>query len=179
MPVYVKYFLGMFIFGLFIQCDKEPVPRLSNLEVPVVTGFEFKDDNNYLIGSVGIPNNNIYGDICDEESNTLKGIIDGYYFVKLNVYPNPCSDYLRIELYYGGPYNIWIVKANYSESIPTQYWIGSNNFYAGGAPIISIKGNTSSNIVIGTGNLEPGYYRLYVEYCNTLLWENVLVSNGI
>ncbi|MFO7829115.1 MAG: hypothetical protein R6V23_10865 [Bacteroidales bacterium] len=151
--------------------DEEADMRLSNLETPVVTGYEWRDLNAQLVKTIGTPNIKL-----GNESNDYSS---AYYFKS---YPNPCSDELAVFVKMPNPdqtIKSWIVQAQYTDQVtnsPNQ--IGNSvTMHAGGASILQQE--FSGNVTIfDVSELKNGYYRLYLRVDGILLYDNIYVNRN-
>lgn len=165
----------LILFSL-LACDKEPEPRLSNFDTPLLTGFELRDDNGSHIGSIGTPNIKLTGNSC---ADGLKDIGPNSYGpeIILRTYPNPVNNAIAVNLFNIPISNIWIVQGQVNNDIQNTYQFGNSIISLGGAPLFSISGFTKSILVISTENLPSGYYRIYIEACNDVLYDNFIVQH--
>lgn len=163
----------LFIVFLTSQCNKEPEIRLSNMEIPTITGIHLRDGDGYSRGVIGDPNTQLIGTSCDSQ-NKLGGISESETTFEITAYPNPCKNNLYMYIQSNTQKKIWLVKANFEGTIPSNFQLGTNSFEAGGAPLFSTE-TIDNSISINTTNLPTGYYRIYVETCDNLLWDNILV----
>lgn len=157
---------------LVSSCSDEEVDmRLSSLETPVITGYEWRDVYAQLVKSIGTPNIKL-----GNESNHYSS---AYYFKS---YPNPCSDKLAIFVKIPNSdktIKTWIVQAQYVNQVtssPNQ--VGNSVImHAGGAPILQQEflGNVTS---FDVSELKNGYYRLYVQVDSILLYDNIYVNRN-
>ncbi|NOR86039.1 MAG: hypothetical protein GQ527_00375 [Bacteroidales bacterium] len=154
------------------SCSKTPgETRLNSFEIPTVTGFVFKNEEGVSMGSYGGPVNN---KISDKGS----GQESSYY---LNVFPNPSNDFYSVYTKVPSPSimkHIWIVQATYNGELSnTEINNNAVNLVAGGAPLIEV--NSQSEIVrINISSLNEGYYRIYMEAGDIILYDNLIVYKG-
>lgn len=184
----IGHIVSVLVMGItLIQCDKEPMPRASSLETPLVTGFEFVDEDNNRLGQIGIPNDNVIGVPCTDEAYSAKmGVKDKVSSRMLIVYPNPCKDLVQILLPMPNiKHDIWLVNAVYTGNELIEQFgqefitnsLGINSVTVGGAPLKYIKEHENNNIKINMREIQPGCYRVYVDVCGNLLWANILKTN--
>jgi len=98
----------------------------------------------------------------------------------LRTYPNPSNDIIIFDLPKPGNLSdpitadFWIVKANYANTLPTEYQIGENNLTYTSKLLDS---TINSHLVVDVSSYEEGYYRIYFEMCENLLWNDFLVKH--
>jgi hypothetical protein len=152
-----------FAFGLTISCNKDGIQlRTGELEIPVCTGFNYKDNSNQSVGKVGQPNNNLI--------STAKQF-------SLIVYPIPSAESFSVIVNYNGVKQIWLTRARVSTELNQSLnYLNAPLITVGGAPIFSIANATNQEFRIDVSALSSGYYRLYVMVENELLWENLIIN---
>jgi len=168
----------VFIYSLFISCEKTDEFRPNSLQTPIITGYVLTDMVGNFIGVVGEPNTRRY---CTDAF--------GSWYV-LSCLPNPVTVGLGI-----------IIEAP-TDSVLKQVWLTpaiyfgeSSNFQSydptliliGGYPILKYEtyGNNIIIPVIKQGEddtgyfderiLPDGFYRVYVRLGSILLWDNILI----
>jgi len=168
---YIKPFSFLFLLILFYNCNKFGPPgddRLNNFDYPIITGFEFKNEEGVSIGSYGELVNNKLGD---------KGTIEEseYY---LNAFPNPATDFYTVyTLSRNAPMlrTIWIVKASYNGELPNiEIYNNATYLVAGQYHLIEVS--SQGNLInIDLSSLDDGFYRIYVEIGGNVLYDNFIV----
>src|SRR5688572_17750259 len=106
----MRKYLAFFCFLLLFSCDKEKETRLSSLQPPVNTGYNFTDPNGNPAFQVGDP-------------NVKTSAKNGASQVEIFVYPNPAVYAISIQWRSGNPVSkasFWIVAAQHDASL-TQY----------------------------------------------------------
>jgi len=148
---------------VFACSKKDEIIRTSDMSVPQITGFEFKNEVGVITKIIGLPNNKL----SDKQSN--------YHFT---FYPNPAKDFGNIFI--KTPNNneikqIWIVQAQYSKIIP-NYSINNGMIIhtIGGTPLINLE-TSNNNFTINLNNLSNDYYRIYVQIGDVLLYDNIII----
>ena len=174
MPHFKKPFINrlLFLFGSLILlggCSKtdEDIPRLSDINTPILTGFTLRDDLGVKMRVVGVPNvvNSIY-------SNDIKN--PDY---EITFFPNPAFQfgYLDIKTPQSNTLKkVWIVKGKTDDTSPNaSIDMGMQNGIIGGQPLLHIQ--TRDN-VLEFQDLPDGYYRIYVKVDSKLLYENIIIK---
>jgi hypothetical protein len=178
-----KYFLLTFIsiFIALISCTKDVAElRLPFNSVPVITGILFKDELGSSIRIIGEPNSNLIY-ISDIEE------------IRITIFPNigkpgKYSPYINVETNFQSfSANIWMVCARFEPSIAGRYFspdvvnvCNSAALVAGGEPLIygRVEIPSSTGIIrLEAGDLVEGFYRIYVEIDNKLLWDDLMISH--
>lgn len=156
----------VFFFAL-LSCDKEYVPRAPGLKTPVCTGFNFNmgpNPSDYL-GSIGNPN--------------VKTSHGSY---RMTAYPNPANSILLIKAdqlsgFGTAKKSIWITHAVMDNNLDQSLNISNANaFVAGGTPIMQINSVTNGTIQFDLTEFSQGAYRVYVQFNDAILWDNILVT---
>lgn len=155
---------------LTLSCSKESEIRLSEFEIPIITGFELRDVQGQTMGIYGIPNIKL-----GNESNSYNS---EYFF---SLYPNPCTDictvYIKAPNSNAAKY-VWIVQAQYRDNNTTILMnLGTNSIYVGGTPLIETE-FTTNNIVVDLSSLSEGYYRMYLKVDDLILFDNLVITNN-
>jgi hypothetical protein len=160
-------FLGL----LFLTaCNKkEDVSvRTGDLDVPLVTGFEYRDDLGNTLMHVGVPN------IKNREAG-----------ISLYTYPNPSRNKFAVDLStYFWPTvpevetHIWVTAARIDGMQPQLNFAGSYTPVIGGQPLIEFKNlpYQSNQIMLDLSAFPAGAYRVYARVGEVLLWDNILLQ---
>ena len=168
---YIKPFSFLFLLLLFYNCNKigsTVDERLNNFDHPIITGFEFKNEEGMSIGSYGEPVNNKL-----EDKETIN---ESEYY--LNAFPNPAADFYMV--YTKTPdarifKKIWIVKASYNGELP-NIEIYNNAIYLVAGQYHLIEVSSQGNLInIDLSSLDDGFYRIYVEMDGNVLYDNFIV----
>ena len=164
----------------FIGCKKDDSTFSANTLIKIVTGFECRSETGDTYAIIGKPDIKT-SDVDKANYSNVK-----YFFVSA---PNPNYSY---GYYHEGIYfyassrvpvnysKFWIEKVYYNE-VPDQSknTLGANTFVAN--PIINEL--DSLNFDAGycrfganASQLEPGYYRAYMQINDVLLWDNLIIN---
>ena len=149
---------------MIIGCTKEDSElRLSDFGVPTIRGYNMRDLFGDYAGTVGTPNIKP-GDGAD------------YYFV---FYPNPVEDFCSI--YIKTPASnelkkLWITPANFDNNITNSSinLNNANNIVIGGSPVFQTE-FTNNKLTLNLSQVSDGYYRIYLEVDNYLLYDNLVI----
>ncbi|HAH56682.1 MAG: hypothetical protein PHW35_06400 [Lentimicrobiaceae bacterium] len=171
MRLFNVLFFGLVILGLSACSKEETTERLPGFEVPVVRGFQMRNINGELMGSVGNPNIKLYDGVDLYSSKVF-----------FSSYPNPTSSTLLIfvlDMDYPTTKKIWMVPAKYlGEPEKSALNQGMYTLYAGGTPLFQYE-FIHENIGIDVSEFPEGYYRLYVKTKDVLLYDNIVISKQI
>ncbi|KAA9331830.1 hypothetical protein [Adhaeribacter soli] len=159
-------FLGLLFLTACDKKEEEVTVQTSGPDVPLVTGFEYRDELGTPVLHVGLPNIKI------QESN-----------ISLTCYPNPTQDRLNIILGYSystpvdsnAVKHIWITAARIDATQPQLNFAGSYTPATSGQPLIEYKNLPphTNNIKADLSALPAGAYRVYAQIGNVLLWDNI------
>jgi hypothetical protein len=162
------------ILLLLFGCSKQSAESdyvTTGLRSPVITGYEVRDDQGFVVKHVGNPNikNQIFNEIGNE-------IIAGIF-----AYPNPAAYVMGFHFTnkLSGSLKFYLVRATVEDGIETAgNFLGSTNMVSGSYHLIEIDSIAADkNIHIDVGIIPDGYYRAYLEGDNLLLWDNIVVSH--
>jgi hypothetical protein len=161
-------FLALLILA---GCNKEEITRGSELDAPIITGFNFIDPLGNPLATIGSPNS----------LNSVKK--NGEEFTLL-LYPNPTNPYNGVNVHFQrtggsrGPKKVWLVAGRTESNDPQFNFATSNPLVIGGQPLITIEniGPASSTIHLNLSGLPAGAYRVYAQYDDVLLWDNLLLQ---
>jgi hypothetical protein len=144
------------------SCSKDSgSQRVSEMQPPVITGYIIRDNYGQYVAKEGDPNVN----------NFYYGGTPGYL---LTSYPNPASSRISIEFQTPDTASklIWIVNA--TTGYPVSYIAGSQNFITAGLPFQRLmSGHPLGGFLV---SLLPGYYRVYMQEGQVLLWDNIVIQ---
>jgi hypothetical protein len=166
----------LFIAILFVfnACSKQSAESdyvTTGLHTPLITGFEVRDEQGFLVRYVGNPN--IKNRIMNESGNEI--------VVGLFAYPNPAAYEMGFHFtnQLSGSLKFYLVRATVEGGLETAgNFLGSSNMVSGSYHLIEIDSITDDkNIHIDVGIIPDGYYRAYLEGDNILLWDNIVVSH--
>jgi hypothetical protein len=156
-------FLFLFISMPFLQnCSEkeEPQYRTSQLELPLLKGFELRDATGNNLGNIGVPN--------------IKTRINN---IVLTPYPNPCQNDIIIST--SAPNTLkklWIVPGKTDNTTTGKLNdLGMQTFIAGGTPVLQTRFYEPS-IMLDVSALKKGPYRIYLQIGDDLLYDNILVN---
>lgn len=163
-------FIGTILITM--SCSKEDSDmRLAEFDIPVLTGFELRDEQGSLMRVIGTPNIKLGSESNDYNSK--------YFF---SSYPNPCRDICAIFIKTPNSIEkkqIWIVQALYNDiTTNTTANLGNTSLLGvGGTPIVQSE-ITSNNAVFDLRSLNEGYYRIYLKVDDLILYDNLIVTNN-
>lgn len=169
----ILFFLLLFIF---VSCSKNNDSTPVSLQTVIIKGYMCRDIVGNEYGSVGNPDNKLG---------------DGDNFL-MSTYPNPSTDAVSVYIKMKQPASktkLWIMKAAFN-SVPNQSFpaLGGNQFVSSGLPVFELDSipisyninqlgfGYSVQVHIDNKNISAGYYRLYFQADNIILWENIVVS---
>lgn len=166
---------GIFILLILLiftsGCTKEKADyRLSEFDIPVVTGYYLRDDIGFPMGKIGTPNVRL--------SNESDDFTSDYY---LMLYPNPCDK--SCVLYIKSPSDqsikkVWVVQASYFDQMPgSENELNMISLIAGGAPLLQAE-TTSRNLWLDLTSFKTGYYRVYVKIDDQILYDNLVINKS-
>lgn len=145
-----------------VSCSQTDELRSGELVAPICTGFDLRDTNNVPRGRIGIPNNKL---------------ISSNGFVTMNAYPIPATHRIDITTNGAGNKRIWIVQANVTTDVISHLnYLNAPFQVVGGAPLISWNNLLDVNASLMVNSLPKGYYRLYMQVGEEVLWENVIIE---
>ena len=159
----LKIILALFIL-LLSSCDKEETAYPVYLYAPIIHGYMQTDYFGNFEKLIGSDDTKPY----DNRLDSIKYPNQIY----LNIYPNPCSDYLYLNI--GGQglmKKIWIVPARASDGLLS--YLNANCLVVQGQPVYSQE-SVDSYIGIDFRNFKYNYYRIYVKIYDILLWNNIV-----
>jgi hypothetical protein len=164
-------FLFFITLLVTMSCSKEETGiRLSGFETPIITGFQIRSIEGQLIDVYGIPNIKLSD--RSYRNNTE------YSFCP---FPNPCTNLCVVHTNVPNPdaiKYIWVVQAVYEDNGSNNVTnIGSNTMAVGGAPLIENE-FTSDVTALDISSLSEGYYRIYLKVDNTILYDNLVITNN-
>lgn len=157
----------LILLAIVSSCSEEEASmRLSNFEIPVITGHFLKGASGTSYGTNGIPNVKV-------REVTPTGSV--YSF---NVFPNPCSELCRIDIQVPGSgilKKIWIIPAQYEgNNQSTINNLGATTMILGGEPVFEAEFSIDETTLDLSG-LDSGYYRIYLQADNYLLYDNLVI----
>ena len=153
------------------SCTKEVADtRLSDFTEPVITGYYQTNENGEEMGAVGIPNVKRFNGADRNHSTHL-----------MVIFPNPAYYSFNIRMETPVPSTtkkIWITRANIVD-MPDNSGIdlAMTTMVVGGSPVFQTETN-SDHITINVEDVEDGYYRVYVEADDIILYENLVINHA-
>lgn len=148
------------IFG----CSKKnDLVRTSDMSVPQITGFQIRNEVGSITKIVGLPNIKLN----DDQLN-----------YKFTFFPNPTKDIGMLYIYTpksNVAKQIWVVQAQY-DNFAEDFRIGNGMIinFIGGTPLFNLE-TTSENVALNLKDLYNGYYRVYVQIGDVLLYDNIII----
>lgn len=166
----MKKILIIILVSLLIGCDKEYETRLADLKTPVCTGFYLTDQMGYDYKIIGHPNVK-RNDSPDGNANNSNH--------HLAVFPNPAySDRIYIAVISKLPSRnktVWMVAATVDIEMEPMYQVMNSSYLiAGGNPVFSSENDSSFISRVDLSNIPEGYYRVYCQVDDVLLWDNII-----
>lgn len=165
---YTRFFIVFLMVPVLAGCTKEEADyRLSGFDIPVVTGFIFRDIEGTPQGNYGEPN--VY---LHEGEDYLSSDY------RLTVFPNPAYNMINVDIISPHPdtqKKLWITPAVFaSPNAGISSDIGMSNMILGGTPIIQYE--NSRQFAIDLSSFAEGYYRVYVEADGLIFYDNLVIS---
>ena len=162
-------FMGIILITL--SCSKEESDiRLSEFDAPIITGFEERDEQSNVIRAIGNPNVKLGNESNDYTSD--------YFFTS---YPNPSRNSFQVSIKTPNPNStqrVWIVQAQYYENGTSTANIGGTTLLdVGGDPLIQYEG-ILNNLELDVSGLSEGYYRIYLQVDDLILYDNLVITNN-
>jgi|SRR5688572_4046629 len=164
---YLPFFCLLFLFS----CSKEEseIAQPVSLQAPVITGYEYRDNNGNPLLHVGEPN---------IKTSVQK---NGFWY-SMAGYPNPANRQFSIHLSVGQPISkgkVWLVAARQNEFQPGLNFMQAEFPVTGGQPLFEIilKPGFTNSLQPDFGTLPAGGYRIYAQLDDVLLWDNILKTN--
>ena len=171
------------LFVIFCGCDKEDVEPKASMTVPILTGFEFRDELGDRYTIVGAPN------IKLNDSQENSGLVN----YSLISYPNPnismsyygvyFNNRISFSYYSSKPvtyFHFWIERGNYSDDLKNlSTYLGASYFTPNERLVDLYQYNLNSGnarIVVDPAKIPPGYYRAFLEINDVLLWDNLMIN---
>jgi len=186
----LKLWKSLLILLILTSCSNDQADiRGTEMDAPVLTGFNFRDDDGNPLNTLGIPN-----------VRTVLNTNDIKTSCKIVVYPNPARDNVSVALYFpnkNATAYIWLVKGTVTDEL-LNYSVDGNmlNLVVQGNPVVQYSFEiTEVNSNSGEGGIKPpggsersnsvalnlstvpeGYYRIYVRIGDALLYDNIIVN---
>ena len=173
--------LSLSAFFLLNACTKEEAEkrRAANF-VPVISGLEVRDELGNSLWRIGQPNAKLSVNTDGEE----------YRIACLGNTLPPSSSFFGVYISSSVPdiiASIWVVKARFDPhclgnyiSLETINNFNSTAMIAGGAPLMSTEKElpgSGAAIAMETKGLEEGFYRVYLQINDQLLWDDLVISH--
>jgi hypothetical protein len=166
---------GLFILLILLiftsGCNKEKAEyRLSDFDIPVITGYYLRDEQGIPMRTIGTPNVRLGNESNDFTSD--------YYLMQ---YPNPCdkSCVLNIKSPSGQSIKkVWVVQASYFDQMPgSENELNMISLNTGGAPLLQAE-TTSRYLKLDLTSFKTGYYRVYVKIDDQILYDNLVINKS-
>lgn len=165
----MKRIIGyLLIILILLGCQKGEDNTPSGLSVPEIAGINYRDNFGAYLGTIGTPNVRL-----SSKSNS-----------QIVTYPIPCSNSFSLNINLlgqpDGSEKIWLVKAKWAGGVNSFSPQNKTFFEAGNIPVfiiddLNLKLGTNE-IQINTANLEAGFYKIYIQIENELLFDNLLIE---
>jgi hypothetical protein len=159
----------LILIQLLLSCTKESTElRMSDFNIPIITGYYLRNIYGEIMGKVGSPN---------VKSGDKSNYGNSEYF--LVFYPNPCDEHIGVHI--KSPVNsstkkLWITPAIFDErTTNSSIYLNSANIVVGGYPVYQTELD-NNNIFLNLENIENGYYRLYLKIDDILLYDNLVIA---
>lgn len=143
---------------LSLSCSNDETSNPDNTALNLVTGINFRQTPDNIPLQLGNPN-----------------VLVNNKFV---IYPNPANEVVNISAEENVT-DIWLVPANpekiyqnvnfssiLNTNLYTEQSIDTNSDF-------SLNGQSSNGISMNIGNLEKGYYRIFVKIGGVIYWDNL------
>jgi hypothetical protein len=162
----MRKLIPFFALLLLSACNQSEDALPVEPDAPVVTGFRFRDNLGNSLANVGNPNIK-----TDETKNNQR--------FGLNCFPNPAR--YQQTIYYNKPFSysgrIWITAARTDQTQMQYTFAGSASAIATGQPLRSIPISSGDGaILLDLSDFPPGAYRVYAQFGDVLLWDNILLQ---
>lgn len=169
----LTYFVSLAIFlGLLaVSCEPKSTSDINKYKTPVCQGFNVTDENGNFTGvTIGTPNIK-----TDDETSDVSFV----------AFPNPSNSLLNISI---NPalntqkVTVWILWA---KSDPTyledEFIFDEPPAEQIENPVFTYESDTSISemLLINTMDLQEGFYKMYVQFDNVLLWDNILILEDV
>lgn len=169
----LKLLISTLLVVVLTNCGEKEQLALPIFDPPVVTGYHLRDDNGQPLGNVGAPNTNT--------STDSPGIANP--LLEFFSYPNPSRGNSFQTAIFNGissreVVRVWLTPARYIDELNTPNTLGATLASSSGRPLreftLELEGGFN-NLAINTADLPVGYYRIYIQRGNFLLWDNLLI----
>ncbi len=142
------------------SCNKK---TKTDADIPIITGYRMFDVNGLSIGAIGTPPTK-YSMQIDTEKYMLQ------------VFPIPTVDYLGISLKFPNlaneGYKLWIKKGQPDGIFKDNFGI---DFYKVNSSVHVLDTVIKSELsYVNVSRFEKGYYRLYLQVADSVLYENIV-----
>ena len=161
----MKNLIGLLCLVLLIACDKKETPAPPSKHL--VTGFNFTNKYGSPTGTAGNPN-----------VKTSMEVNGNRFF--LSACPNPVNTDVQLSVYTTASHQqkkVWIEAAPQSGIFAPYNFPKANINLIGGQPVWEKASNTGWQqevFVADFSSLPAGAYRVYVQFDDVLLWDNLL-----
>lgn len=169
----MKKILFPLLLGTLFSCSKKNDSTPVSLQTVEIHGYVMRDVVGNTIRSVGNPDIKI-GDVDNFVSYRNN--------ISISTFPNSSTDVAYAAIYMRQPAaktKLWMVTVAYKD-VPDQSLsaLGGNQFVSSGAPVFELDSipTTYGEVRIDVKNIPNGYYRLYFQADNIVLWDNIVIS---
>ena len=175
-PATMKNIPIIFALCLLFSCSKKDDLAVPSLQTVTISGYQVRDELGNIAGDVGFPDIRI-GNVTNYYSTE-----NDFFFIS---FPNPSTSHVLVSVQSKSHAiaKLWMVKASLSTSAQTEQsvqMLGANQFVSGGNTVFEIDSlpvfSSHSLFSLNYENVPNGYYRLYLQMDNILLWDNIVVS---
>jgi hypothetical protein len=180
-----KLLVIFFLSLIFVSCSKENDIQKGSVGLPVIRGFQLRNELGDIYGEIGEPDNNIYYPQYSGHFTTGFSILC-FPIPNRNYYYNFYTEYnsnINIAIFSSKPVNhaeLWIERALYNQTEDNNYYTAGGVYASGNPHIVHIDNidlTAGYNYTqVGTANIKAGYYRVFVKINNVLLWDNLIIN---
>lgn len=165
--------IPLFCGLLFFACGEKERISIPIFDEPIITGYHLRDANGQPLGNVGSPNTNVSTEPAGISNASLA------FFS----YPNPSfQTVFQIAIIAGQDTGtrarVWLTPATYIDELQQANTLGASVVTSYGKPLRDFSVELqegSNNLSVDTQGLPTGYYRIYLQRGNTLLWDNLYI----
>lgn len=170
----LKLLIAALFLAVLISCGEKEQLVIPVFDPPVLTGYHLRDDNGQPLGNVDAPNTNT--------STAPPGVANP--LLEFFSYPNPShGNAFQTAIFAGTVSNestkLWITPARYIDELTASNTMGASLVSSYGRPLLEVNVELQqgfNNLAINTEDFPTGYYRIYIQRGNLLLWDNLLIQ---
>ena len=163
---------GIIAFLLFAGCKEFSPFETTGLGEAEITGYQARDQVGNQIFTVGIPNNRN----CLPYGNEFCRQV-------INAFPNPSQEQVSVFIGSMGssktPARLSLVRAQPSPALLTSEFRPGLTIHQDGPAFYSpqdiILEAGANTIGLDISDIPPGFYRLYLQMEDAVLWDNILI----